>query len=299
MRALPHGNLDAVEFIAIGGQKIHVDLPTGDESEIAIKRSLFDELLMSRAREFGAEVRDAITVSAIEKTANQTWRIEIGMESVEARVLVGADGRNSTVARLCNLLPRSARERIALQSHIPLPRNFGNRVVLQFLPEGYSGQAPVNDRELNLCLVGVPTSIASLRRWAESNFAIAPDHQWRTITPLTRAAISPTYGTLFLIGDAARVVEPFTGEGIYYALRGGELAANAIARIIGGQDRQSTLQEFERAHAAMYHGRLWINQLTRAAVLSPRFASMILQLARVQPGILRALTRKIVRTNAL
>src|SRR5437660_1108984 len=42
VRALPHGNLDAVEFIAIGGQTIHVDLPKGDESEIAVKRSFFD-----------------------------------------------------------------------------------------------------------------------------------------------------------------------------------------------------------------------------------------------------------------
>lgn len=297
VRALPHGNLDAVEFIAIGGQKIHVDLPTGDESEIAIKRSLFDVLLMSRAKELGADVREATTVSAIERTATNNWKIDIGTETSETRILVGADGRNSTIARLCNLLPRPARERVALQSHIPLPKDFGNRVVLQFLPEGYSGQAPVNDRELNLCLVGVPASISSLRVWAEKHFGIAPSHQWRTITPLTRAAISPAHENLFLIGDAARVVEPFTGEGIYYALRGGELAADAIAKIIHGQDRQSASREFQSAHAAMYRGRLWVNQLTRTAVLSPRFASMVLQVARFQPSILRLLTAKIVRSN--
>ena len=297
VRALPHGILDAVEFIAIGGQKIHVDLPSGNESEIAIKRSLFDELLMSRARELGAEVRDSTTVSAIERIDSRRWIIEIGHERIETRILVGADGRNSTVARLCNLLPRPARERVALQTHIPLPHNFGNRVVLQFLPEGYSGQAPVNDRELNLCLVGVPASIFSLRRWAEQNFGIAADHPWRTVTPLTRAALPPEHENLFLIGDASRVVEPFTGEGIYYALRGGELAAHAIARIVRGGDRPLALREFSRAHAAMYRGRLWINQLTRAAVLSPRFASFVLQAARFQPSILRLLTAKIVKRS--
>ena len=51
VRELPHGILDTVEFIAIGGRKIVVDLPSGEESEIAIKRSLFDALLLSRARE--------------------------------------------------------------------------------------------------------------------------------------------------------------------------------------------------------------------------------------------------------
>ena len=296
VRALPHGNLDAVEFIAIGGRKVHVDLPQGDESEIAIKRSFFDYLLMLRAKGLGVDVREATTISAIEKTASNNWKIDIGAEMIEARILIGADGRNSTIARLCNLLPRPTRERIALQSHIPLPKDFGNRVVLQFLPEGYSGQAPVNERELNLCLVGVPASISSLRLWAEKNFGIAPEHQWRTITPLTRAAISPTHENLLLIGDAARVVEPFTGEGIYYALRGGELAAGALAKIIHGQDRQPTLREFKRAHAAMYRGRLWINQLTRTAVLSPRFASIVLRVARFQPSILRILTRKITTT---
>lgn len=295
VRALPHGQLDAVEFIAIGGRKVHLDLPTGDDSEIAIKRSHFDQLLFGRARDLGAEVRDATIVSAIEKTRWGDWKIDIVAEKITARCLVGADGRNSTVARLRNLLPRAERERVALQTHIPLPPNFGNRVVLQFLPEGYSGQAPVNDFELNVCLVGRPDCIPSLKVWAEKYFEISLEHPWRTITPLTRAALSPAHDNLFFIGDAARVVEPFTGEGIYYALRSGELAADAIAKIIRGQDRQSVLHEFARAHGAMYRGRLWINQLARAAVLSPRIASFFVHAARFQPSILRLLTRKITK----
>src|SRR5207253_9501154 len=55
VRELPHGILDTVEFIAIGGRKIVVALPSGEESEIAIKRSLFDALLLARARELGVE----------------------------------------------------------------------------------------------------------------------------------------------------------------------------------------------------------------------------------------------------
>jgi geranylgeranyl reductase family protein len=294
VRALPHGQLDAVEFIAIGGQRVHVDLPTGLDGEIAIKRSLLDHLLLDRARAAGAEVRESTIVSAVEKTRWGDWRIDIVTEKITAHVLVAADGRNSTVARLRNLLPRPQRERVALQTHIPLPTGFGNRVVLQFLPEGYSGQAPVNAEELNVCLVGRPNSISNLKIWAEKYFGIAQEHSWRTITPLTRAALSPAHDNLFFIGDAARVVEPFTGEGIYYALRGGELAADTIAKIVRGQDRQSTLREFTGAHAAMYRGRLPINQLARAAVLSPRIASIFVHFARIQPSLLRLLTKKIV-----
>ena len=298
VRALPHGKLDRVEFIAIDGQKVIVDLPSGDENEIAIKRSLLDNLLLNRAREIGAEIHEGSIVTALGKTASHNWKIDVVTQTFGARFLVGADGRNSTVARLCNLLPRPARERIALQAHVPLPRDFGNRVVLQFLPEGYSGQAPVNETELNLCLVGMPPTISSLRKWAERHFEIGSDQPWRTITPLTRAPIPSARENLFFIGDAARVIEPFTGEGIYYALRSGELAANAIAKIIRGEDRQVTLREFARAHADMYRGRLWINRLARAAVLSPRVASCLLQAARLQPfSIWRQLTARIVRPN--
>ena len=295
IRALPHGKLDRVEFIAIHGRKVTVDLPSGDESEIAIKRSLFDNLLLEHAREVGAEIREQSIVTALTKTAADNWKIDIVTQTISARFLVAADGRNSTVARLCNLLPRPERERVALQAHIPLPRNFGNRIVLQFLPQGYSGQAPVNETELNLCLVGTPPTISALRQWAERHFDLAADQPWRTITPLTRAPIPAARENLFLVGDAARVVEPFTGEGIFYALRSGELAAGAIVKITRGQDRQSALREFSRDHAAMYRGRLWINQLSRLAVLSPRFASAVLRFAPFHPPVLRMLTKKIVR----
>src|ERR1051326_5643499 len=110
----------------------------------------------------------------------------VGGEGGKTRTIFAADGRNSTVARLSGFLPRPARERVALQTHIPIPPHFGDRVVLEFRPEGYSGQAPVGQEELNLCLVSVPRQIASLRSWAEKRFGILPHHSLRTITPLTR-----------------------------------------------------------------------------------------------------------------
>jgi menaquinone-9 beta-reductase len=292
---LPHSKLTSVEFIAIGGDKVIVDLPKGEDCELSVKRSLFDDLLLRRASELRVQVREEITVTALDH--NRDWKIATATgENFLARTLIGADGRNSTVARLCNLLPRPTRERVSLQAHIPLPRNFGQHIVLQFLREGYSGQAPVNEMELNLCLVGRPPTISKLRQWAQRHFEIPADQPWRTITPLTRAPVPCAHEDLLFIGDTARVVEPFTGEGIYYAIRSGELAAAAIAKIIKGEDRQLALREFARASAEMYRGRLWINRLARAAVLSPHIASFLIQAARVQP-ILRSLTAKIVASD--
>src|SRR3954470_7969683 len=296
VRSLPHGKLEQVEFLGIGERRLEIDLPGGDEGEIAVKRSLFDELLLNRAVELGTEVVQTATVTALSSPDPRTehWKISAGDNTFKARTLVGADGRNSTVARLCGLLPASTKERIALQAHLPLPAGFGNRVVLEFRPEGYSGQAPVNEDELNLCLVSVPKKMAALRQWAEARFAITPNHAWRSITPLTRAPIRAGHAGLFLVGDAARVVEPFTGEGIYYALGSAELAAKAIVLQRSGGDSEDVATAYSASHAQLYRGRLWINRLARNAVLSPRAASAFLGLARFQPWMLRLLTAKIV-----
>jgi menaquinone-9 beta-reductase len=296
VRDLPHGKLDRVEFIAISGQRVSVSLPAGDNAEIAVKRSLFDQLLLERARELGTTVFESATVTTLTPPDPRTdhWKISVGDQVVESRTLVAADGRNSTVARLCGLLPRPAKERIALQTHLPLPVNFGDRVVLEFRPEGYSGQAPVGDAQLNLCLVSVPNQIASLRGWAERRFDIPSTHSWRTITPLAREPISPAQPSLFFVGDSARVVEPFTGEGIYYALASGKLAAKAIVLRRDGGDAGDVAVAYSAAHAQLYRGRSWINRLARAAVLSPRIGSAFLRVARFQPALLRLLTGKIV-----
>ena len=295
VRLLPHARLDRVEFIAVGGRSVAVDLPAGENAEIAVKRSLLDQLLLTRARELGAEVVHSATVTALNKSSSGAWNLQTRGQDFSARAVIGADGRNSTVARICNLLPGPQRERVALQTHLPLPADFGNRVVLQFLKGGYSGQAPVGDESLNVCLVAGARGTDALKDWATSRFEISRDHPWRTITPLTRSPIHPAHSHLLFIGDAARVVEPFTGEGIYYALASGELAARALVRLQHGQNEATVLREFAGAHAALYRGRLWINRLARAAVLSPRVASFCVQAARLQPALLRLLTAKIVR----
>lgn len=295
VRALPHGTLDQVDFIAIGGHTVSVPLPA--KAEIAVKRSLLDQLLATRAAEAGAEIRQGATVTALAapKSPNDTWQITAGTETLTARMLVAADGRNSTVARLLGLLPRIAKDRVALQTHLPLPAKFGRRIVLQFLPDGYSGQAPIGNDELNLCLVGKPKTLPALRAWAQQEFGLTSNHPWHTITPLRRAAIAATSRRLFLIGDAARVVEPFTGEGIYYALRSGELAAKAIQSFNETGELDTSTYRYQTEHDKLYRGRLWLNRLARTAVLSPQITSLLLRGRILPASLLAVLTTKIVR----
>jgi len=285
VRRAPHGELTSVEFIAVDGRVLTAPLPAGQNAEIALKRSLFDEILMRRARSLGAEVREGEALLTI--TRNGSWVIATTRSQEAARFLVGADGRNSTVARLCSLPSRKVRERVALQTHLPLPRDFGARIVLQLRPEGYSGQAPIGAGLLNLCLVSRPNDLSAIKRWAENTFAIPVDQPWRTIAPLARASFPAASPGLFLAGDAARVVEPFTGEGIYYALRSGELAAEAIAR--------KNPQHYIAAHRALYAGRLWVNWLARVAVRHPRLTTKVVRILPNEFQVLRRLTRKVVQ----
>jgi flavin-dependent dehydrogenase len=88
--ALPHSQLETVEFIGISGRTMSVPLRSGIPAEIAVRRSLFDELLCARAAELGAEVRENTTVTALEAG----WTIRAGSASYHAARLVAADGRN-------------------------------------------------------------------------------------------------------------------------------------------------------------------------------------------------------------
>ena len=285
VRAAPHGILTSVDFIGVDGRVISSPLPSGERAEIALKRSVLDHLLLRRARSLGAEVREGETLLSVAR--GSAWEIKTDQSEATARVLVAADGRNSTVARLCHLMPRKGPDRVALQTHLPLPPGFGDRVVLQLLREGYSGQAPVGDGWLNLCLVSRPNDLPAIKRWATTRFSIPQDQAWRTIAPLARAALPSNQPGLLLIGDAARVVEPFTGEGIYYALRSGELAAAAIIA--------KDLRSYGAAQRKLYAGRLWINALARSAVEHPRLTTTLLRLLPNKQQVLGFMTTKVVR----
>src|SRR5947208_1701203 len=68
VRESPHATLASVAFVGLRDRCMEVELPKGEDAEIAIKRSVFDALLLDRARDLGAEIREASTLTSLEKT---------------------------------------------------------------------------------------------------------------------------------------------------------------------------------------------------------------------------------------
>lgn len=305
VRALPHTALRMVEFAGLRGPPIRLPLPDHARGEIAVKRSILDALLLQNAAAQGADVRQGEAVSRVQRTGEH-FTVHTADDAIPAtsRFLVASDGRNSLTARLTGLLDdrrRPATDRVGLQTHVPCPADFGPRVQMRWFARGYGGLCPVGGGELNISLAGPPATLGSLKDWARGEFGLAADHPWRTIAPLDRvpapqAAVAQGEGGVFLVGDAARVVEPFTGEGVYYALRSGELAAEGIIAAIQGKlSAPQAAAQYRETHAAMYRGRLWVNRLARTAGRHPRVASLALEILRWRPLLLGLLTAKVVR----
>jgi len=286
-----HTVLKGVRFLTIDGATVRVPLPDGPYPELGLTRSRLDQVLLEHARSCGVDVYEDTTLKALKRLPSG-WRMESETGVFETDQLVAADGRNSTVARLLGLMPpHLPGERIAVQTHLPCPADLGSDVVLQFLKEGYAGLAPVGADVANLCLVCRPGDLQSIKHWAAGQFDLSESQTWRSITPLRRAPLAPTGAGLWFTGDTARVVEPFTGEGIAYALKSGALCAEAL---LAGKP-----ELYEHNHAALYRGRLWVNKMARWACLHPQAGSALVRLGRYFPELFGLLTRKVVaRTPA-
>ncbi len=289
-RDLTHASAREVRICGINGAMHKQPLKLASYGGIMMKRSLLDALLLQRAREFGAEVLEGCNVTK----ASEDGSVASTAGQLQAQFLVGADGRNSIVARSSGMLPYVASDRVGMHAHVPLPDSMRDSIELRFLPNGYCGMADVGNDTLNLCLVGMPREIPALKHWAETEIGIETGTVWRSITPLARSPVGPCKGRILLTGDAARVVEPFTGEGIYYAMKSSALAARSILAAQKSGWNEDAALDYTRAHARMYEGRLWVNAMARLAVTRPVISRMLMRMARIHPPLLTSLTNKVM-----
>jgi flavin-dependent dehydrogenase len=288
--ALPSAHLRWVAFTNLRGCRIEHQFPNAGPPETGLRRSALDHALLLNAEKSGAEIWQGEPVTGVERG----WLIKTGRRQVRTRFLVAADGRNSSVARFLGAFPRTRTDRVACQTYFSADRPL--HIALELNRLGYMGIGTVGEGAVNLCIVARPKQIEEMRFRISERFGLTPEHRWNTVAPLSRRPVETDDPSLFYVGDAARVVEPFTGEGIFYGLKTGWLAAESI--IESHKNGPSFRHRYAERHRQLYAGRLWINQLARLSVLHPGVSSTCLEVLRFWPWPLEQLTRRVVGMSA-
>jgi geranylgeranyl diphosphate/geranylgeranyl-bacteriochlorophyllide a reductase len=254
-----------------------VDIPIEGGFVGMVDREVFDEWLRARAASAGAERRTG-TFQSIERDRDGAcivrYRIRVGPKqettAVRARTVIGADGANSAIARQC--IPGAQRGRFVFAYHeiVRSPAHASAAVHPQrcdvyyrgtlspdfyawIFPHGETISVGTGSAFKGFSLRG---AVGALRKVTglENAETIREEGAPIPLRPLRRW---DNGRDIVLAGDAAGVVAPASGEGIYYAMLGGRLAADAAAQCLETGDPRALATARRRFMKA--HGRVfWI-----------------------------------------
>ena len=249
----------------------------------ALPRTRFDAILRNAAEAAGVEVRERVRVEELVYDGGAVGGLiarHVGRgtrDAYRARVVVGADGLRSIVARRLGMVHTAGPRRMAFTAHVADVHDVHDLGEMHVGRPGYVGLGPIGDAVTTVALV-VP--LAEARRgdrfFAELNRfpGIAGRFDARRIVrrvlatgPFARWSRRPVAagggGGALLVGDAADFFDPFTGQGIYSALRGAELAASAILDTL---TTGASLRQYARARRREFTGKWLLERLIGIAV---------------------------------
>jgi flavin-dependent dehydrogenase len=217
------------------------------------QRSALDAYLAERAAEAGADFHDGEAITEVDAAEGFSLpdergvSVTTGRDQHTARILIGADGANGMVGGALGLR-RRFEEAVALEGNVAYPDGLPDQwpefvgLDLGGLAGGYGWVFPKRDH-LN---VGVGA-------WKYAGFTLRPKlgdlcrrygfdperlEDLRGYHLPVRVPGSPiARGPVAVVGDAAGLVDPLTGEGIHMAFESGRLAAEHAGRVLSGEAR--------------------------------------------------------------
>jgi len=274
----------------------------------ALPRTTFDRILVDAAARAGVELREETAVSDLLRDAGAVDGVRTGdagggkREELRARVVVGADGLRSVVARRLGYRRSGPPRRIAYSAHAALVAGVTDVGEMHIGDAGYVGMGPIGNGETTVALV-VPAARAARELTDPRGFVQALDRfpglrgRFRA-GRLTRAVLATgpfaqwsrrsTADGALLVGDAADFFDPFTGQGIYSALRGAELAAETIAGALEagvGPIPAFRLEAYRRARRRVFGGKWVLERLIGAGVGWPALATRVVRRLARRPEL--------------
>jgi geranylgeranyl reductase family protein len=293
-----------------GGAKVSADYPDGLRGA-ALTRREFDVMLVEAATQAGVHFESGLVARAPLVTTDRSRVIGVRVAAsgdnhdLHARIVIAADGRHSKIAF-----------GMGLAKYAPAPRRwaFGAYFVdvdgtsahgeMHIRPNGYIGIAPLHAGVANVCVVRDLSMFRAQRVDVNSvvDAAVRSDPLLRarferacqvsdvtSLGPLAVDCVKAGYPGLLLAGDAAGFIDPLTGDGLRFALRGGELAAEAALR-----ELSSGLPAYDRlwSDRAAEFGLKWrMNRGLRLLVSSPRAVGVAAHVTRQWKAPVRLLVR--------
>jgi flavin-dependent dehydrogenase len=293
--ALPHHEPTGLAIHCEGRLLYEQDFQPPQRGPRAIARDVLDDWLRREAQNVGAEFFPETTVTGLDAKSGlvQTSRGEFS-----GQLIFGADGRNSLVARQSGLMPPPRRcHRVAWQTSIPAPPSLDDRTHMHVFEEGYFGFCRYSPTHAVISMVldsrRTQDPLLLVRRYLPR----FEQQEWLRMNPITRAPARTGAGRVWLLGDAARVVEPFTGEGITFALSTGHLAAEAALTGLARNDLSAALAGYARQHRQLYRRRAWVNTLLRWTLTTPSYPVRLLRKVDLLPGLVSFLSHRVHATT--
>lgn len=284
-----------------GGVTVNAEYPSGLTGAAVLRREL-DEWLLEAAVGAGACFDPGVAVQHPE-VADGPLRVT-GVRSncgrrayaLRARVLIAADGRTSRLAADLGLTKfATTPRRWAYGAYFAGVSGMSSHGEMHIRGDGYMGLAPLPGGIANVCVVrerahltaGQPAvtvianAIAADRTLRERFSSATAVSDVAILGPLAVESSAAGCPGLLLAGDAAGFVDPMTGDGLRFAIRGGELAAHAALSELetGVPAHQQLLASRTREFA----GKWRVNRVLRSLVGSRRALACAAAAARAWP----------------
>lgn len=246
-------------------------------SSYVIPRMVLDDSLVSRVKEHSSiTFLDKTTVTGLVMDGDRARGVATSAGEFCGRIIIAADGAYSPIAKQLDLWNRDKRQQgFAMRAWFSGVEGLGDSIELCYdkamLP-GYGWIFPAGGQRANVGVFLLPrfTDQRSTKRLFESfvkenafaaarlkNAVMEPGTLKSWPLPFGSFAGRRGRGNVLLVGDAGSFIDPLTGEGIYYALKTGRYAAEAVANALERNDESAALTRYEQLWRGEFSGRVY------------------------------------------